>query len=81
MQHGAGNYNGRWKWIAGVAVAALLTAVSGAGGAAWKAYEKQDLTLERHGEAIVRLTVLAEAQQQTLVRIEKALVALAASGR
>ncbi len=74
-------HNGRWKWIAGVAVAALLTAASGTGGVAWKAYEEHGTTLGRHGEAIARLTALAEAQQRTLERIEKALAALAAAGR
>lgn len=75
------NHNGRWKWIAGVAVAALLTAASGAGGVAWNAYEGRGVTLGKHGEAIVRLTVLAEAQQRTLERIEKALAALPGTGR
>lgn len=70
--------NGRWKWVAGVAVAALLTAASGVGGAAWNAYERHGLTLGEHGEAIVRLTVLAESQQAMLKRIAEALVRLEA---
>lgn len=70
--------NGRWKWIAGVATAILMLGGSGAGRMAWSAYEKQDLVLERHGDAIVRLTALAEAQQGTLERIEEVLVRLEA---
>jgi hypothetical protein len=71
-----GNLNGKWKWIAGVAAAILMMAGSGAGGMAWSAYEKHDLALGLHGEAIVRLTTMAEAQQKALERIEKALVRL-----
>ncbi len=69
--------NGRWKWVAGVATACVMMLGSGGGGAAWSAYEQHSRTLEKHGEAIVRLTVLAETQQTALERIEKALVELA----
>ncbi len=70
------NHNGRWKWIAGAAVAALMMVGSGAGSMAWSAYETHDRTLGKHGEAIVRLVTLAEAQQGALERIEKALAAM-----
>lgn len=65
--------NGKWKWIAGVAAATLMMAGSGAGSVAWSAYEKHDLALERHGEAIARLVVLADVQQETMKRIATAL--------
>ncbi len=70
------HHNGRWKWVAGIAVATLMMAGSGAGGMAWNAYEKHDLALGRHGEAIARLMVLAEEQQRALERVERALTAL-----
>lgn len=72
------NHNGRWKWIAGVAAAILMMVGSGAGSMAWSAYEKHDLALGEHGEAIVRLVTLAEAQQGALERIERALAAMPA---